>query len=349
LAALWYCPSVPETTPHARPSAVTRLVALAALGLVTSTTLGFFGPFHWFLELFEHFRVQYLALLVPVGLYLVLARRWLVGGVALGAATLNALLLAPLFGLMPALWRSEVEHVAVDEVHVRERLRVMTFNVNGHNRDTAAILAQIEAADADVVLILEAQEPLREVLARIEARDGDGAESAGGYTIFGPTRADLFGVLLLTRLPVVDWQVHELGPEGVPALEAHLEWSGGEMVFFGVHTHPPRSATLATLRNTEIEEIAAWARDHRDELVIVLGDFNATPWSSAMGSLRETTGLRDVTIGGGLNPTWSPGIWPLRIPIDHALVSPRLFPLSRRVGDFAGSDHRPLVFDLAIQ
>lgn len=340
---------MPDSPPHARPSAVTRLVALGALGMVTATTLGFFGPFHWFLELFEHFRVQYLALLVPIGIYLLLARRWLVAGVALGAAALNALLLAPVLGLMPALWRSEVEHVAVEDVHVRERLRVMTFNVNGHNRDTGAILAQIEAADADVVLILEAQEPLREALAAIEARDGDGVEEAAGYTIFGPTRADLFGVLLLCRLPVSAWQVHELGPERVPALEARLDWGGRELVFFGVHTHPPRSGALAALRNQELETIGAWAHEHRDELLVVLGDFNATPWSSAMGALRETSGLRDVAIGGGLKPTWSPGIWPLRIPIDHALVSPRLLPLSRELGDFAGSDHRPLVFDLAIE
>ena len=49
----------------------TGIVDVTALGLVVATLFGFLGRLHWFLDLFSHFRVQYMQLCLPIiGIYL---------------------------------------------------------------------------------------------------------------------------------------------------------------------------------------------------------------------------------------------------------------------------------------
>jgi hypothetical protein len=67
---------------------------------------------------------------------------------------------------------------------------------------------------------------------------------------------------------------------------------------------------------------------------ILLGDLNVTPWSPHFRQLLQQTGL----------PAQVP---PLRIPLDHCLVSPAFQVIERRVGPRLGSDHLPLIVTLA--
>jgi endonuclease/exonuclease/phosphatase (EEP) superfamily protein YafD len=63
-------------------------------------------------------------------------------------------------------------------------------------------------------------------------------------------------------------------------------------------------------------------------------------------ALATDTGLRPLPTLTGTYP--SPLPWPLRIPIDHALVSPELAGAVRRTGPHLGSDHRPLLIELPL-
>jgi endonuclease/exonuclease/phosphatase (EEP) superfamily protein YafD len=57
--------------------------------------------------------------------------------------------------------------------------------------------------------------------------------------------------------------------------------------------------------------------------------------------------LRDTRAGFGIQASWPTQIPPLGIPLDHCLVSPELVVLDRRLGPAVGSDHRPVILELA--
>ncbi|MCA1807955.1 MAG: hypothetical protein LC725_00570 [Lentisphaerae bacterium] len=77
---------------------------LTAAGAVASaaTVMGFCGRLSWFLDLFFHFRVQYLLGLVVLGVILIAGRRRKTAILFLALAIVNAAVVLPLyFGKQP--------------------------------------------------------------------------------------------------------------------------------------------------------------------------------------------------------------------------------------------------------
>ena len=77
--------------------------------------------------------------------------------------------------------------------------------------------------------------------------------------------------------------------------------------------------------------------------LVVMGDFNATPWSHAVRRIERLTGTRRI---GGIGRTWhgyptplGEVPVPLGLPIDHILISPGIGVLSVGTLEIPGSDH----------
>ena len=79
---------------------------------------------------------------------------------------------------------------------------------------------------------------------------------------------------------------------------------------------------------------------------IVVGDMNTHRRLAPLRRLPPRRGLRDSRLGFGRQPSW-PTWSPYRIAIDHAFVSDDLAVVDRRLGPAIGSDHFPLILDLA--
>lgn len=81
---------------------------------------------------------------------------------------------------------------------------------------------------------------------------------------------------------------------------------------------------------------------------MVIGDFNATPWSASMKAFTRDTRLQNTSQGTIFGATWN--VWqPHRLLIDHALLSSQWTLLAREVGPDIGSDHRPLLIRAALR
>jgi endonuclease/exonuclease/phosphatase (EEP) superfamily protein YafD len=80
--------------------------------------------------------------------------------------------------------------------------------------------------------------------------------------------------------------------------------------------------------------------------LVLAGDLNLTPWSPRFARLLTETGLDDSGLRRGLAPTW---LWPFGLAIDHVLVGAGLVALDNHLGPELGSDHRPVIVDLAIR
>lgn len=314
------------------------LLGVIVWGVVALSMLGFAGRAYWVLDLCNHFRFQYALVLGITTLSLVLLRSWKLGVVSLGGLALNLCLVAPLY-----VGASGEADAGSPE------LVVLQYNVNTANKDHAGVVAEILSSRADLVVV---QEVDRAWLASLEA-------GLTGYeAVSSEARSDNFGIACFVRVGnggVPDardepaFKVHlsrvfELtdGPLSVPAVEVAGSFGGRPITVLGLHALPPISGEYAAARNAALVAAGDWAAAV-GEPCIVVGDLNATPWSTAFQYLVREGGLENSQAGYGRSATWPASVTGLgMIPIDHVLHSEELVTVDRGVGSANGSDHRPV-------
>jgi endonuclease/exonuclease/phosphatase (EEP) superfamily protein YafD len=152
---------------------------------------------------------------------------------------------------------------------------------------------------------------------------------------------------LFSRLPLTNAVVLHLGEAGVPTVTADVLIEGTPVHLVGTHPLPPGTPRYARLRNEQLLRVADYVRDQSDP-IILLGDLNATPWSPHFKRLLKESQLKNTARGHGLCASWPAGLPPLRIPIDHCLVSPSIHVRERGVGPGIGGDHLPLMAELLV-
>ena len=123
-----------------------------------------------------------------------------------------------------------------------------------------------------------------------------------------------------------------VGAGGIPQLHALVETPQGTIEVIAVHPRLPKSAAWQRTRNQTLAAL----RPRGDAPALVIGDFNATPWSNAAPLLAQG-GWRWF---GGVQPPWPHSTW--GIPIDAVWGQGAWAVSGREVGPSIGSDHRPL-------
>lgn len=305
--------------------------ALVGGGALAGTLLGFGGRLGWIVDLFSHFRVQYVVLLGIALLLGAAARSRALCMVFLAGMLLNGAVILPLWiarGVEPA----------------RDRLRVGYVNVLTSNRDADAVSRWIASSGADVLLAVEVDDRWHRQL----------LQSSSYEVAFAHPRSDNFGIALLARrgsaAPVTSSGLAAVFETvvDVPVIEARVAFGGCDLRLLGLHTLPPTGPRYAAWRDAQLATAASWARGGGP--AVVLGDFNATRWSHPFRALLREGRLVDSARGFGLQPSWPafPGpIAVLRVPIDQAAHSESLVTTRRELGPFVGSDHFPLLLELA--
>lgn len=294
--------------------------AILAGGAAAGTAAGLAGEWHWGLELFSHFPVQYAlgAALGAAALLAIGARRW-----ALVAAVVMVFDVAR----AGALSCGSPAPVAADG----PRIRIVSFNANHANEAHERVGRWLGKARPDIIVLLEATPELARVA----------TAALPAYRVIDHAAPGPFGIVVLSRLPVMRSRLRTPVSERQPSLEVILRLGEHELALLALHPPPPISALLAAQRDAALADAADWARQ-RTGLRVVAGDFNATPWSPVFRNAVSRSGLIDSTRGFGIQPTFPRAPWPLAIPIDHLLHSPDLTVLSRATGPYLGSDHRLL-------
>ena len=315
-----------------RPLALGFLILLGTL--LSAFTLGsFLGRLHWSLDLFSHFHLQYAALLALCLVALLLLRANLFALLLLPALLANLYLLAPFF--LPV---SPPTAETATESTEPNTLSVMALNVYMDNENYGAISDYLREERADVVMLSENKPALMRAL----------SETVGDLYphIYDESTRGTYGLALLSRYPLEEAQSVPLGGRGRRILEVTLA-EPTPVTFFGVHPLPPLGSRWAERRNNEIEAIGNLIQETTNP-VILLGDFNASPWSHPIRHLTQNTALRFANLGFGVRPTWSYRSPLLSAPIDHIFVSPSWQVTRYEVGREVGSDHLPVVAELTL-
>jgi len=222
-------------------------------------------------------------------------------------------------------------------------LKIIQFNVWDHNRDPAATARWILDQDADIVVLEET---------------GAGAipaALAGRYPFRAPCEKGPEGcatTILAKSLPVDGGQLiwTKLGRRHAGAWAT---FGAGAQAFTIVGTHYRWPEPLAR-QAPQAQRFADVIQGYDRRSLIVVGDFNMTPWSFALRRQDARFGLTRLTHAIFTFPAGRISDWgvtfpfPL-LPIDQAYAGSDWRPVSVRRGLAMGSDHYPIVVTLTRQ
>jgi endonuclease/exonuclease/phosphatase (EEP) superfamily protein YafD len=211
----------------------------------------------------------------------------------------------------------------------RPTLKIGSLNLWVGNQDVETVARFLEAEAADVIILQEADRLHRALMDRVK----------GTYPhAYCPDRA--CSVALISRIAWI-----EVGKEDVPPRRPLLVWARfaqGPRTFrvIGIHLPYPFEAR----RQAEHTDwLIAYLR-RRSEPTIIAGDFNLTPFTWKLLKLLHEVGLKLHILTGF---TWPAHRYVPVVLLDNVLSTPELGTVSARVGPRIGSDHRPIVVDLA--
>lgn len=216
-------------------------------------------------------------------------------------------------------------------------MTVLSFNVDQGGADVTAVAATIRAARPDVVVLPEAAERYRALVAA--AIPDLGYRSAVGAA---PGADDVNGITVFTAPGMGPLTSRVIGQGG---FDPWLELSGGRLGatrLVAVHVSAPVPGKIESWPG-ELAQLQDWCAPGTGPALIV-GDFNAT--FDHREFRAGTAGCRDAgaVTGQGLTATWD-AAWPrwFGAQIDHVLTGGGPQPVALRILDLPGSDHRALL------
>lgn len=317
-----------EESPEPRRSRLSLLGTAARLGCTAAALVypvaWLLSRYDWLSDLISHFQEPALAAsAIAVGVNLRRHRK---------AALVFALLGG--FQFLPLLRYSGENPIRPDS-NSPERLRVLVSNVLYNNRMCEDLADLIRTERPDVIGLVEFSPRCREALAEFHSEYPYRREFAGGAS----------GIALWFRRPpdTIDPPEWLVG-RGNCLIHATIRFAGKVRHLWVVHPTSPMYR-IGRPGNPEMTAIAGRVRDTGGSR-IVMGDLNTTEGSAHFRDFLRVTDLRDSRLGFGRQTSW-PTKFPYRIAIDHVLVSDDLAVTARRLGPKVGSDHFPILFELA--
>jgi endonuclease/exonuclease/phosphatase (EEP) superfamily protein YafD len=158
----------------------------------------------------------------------------------------------------------------------------------------------------------------------------------------------MYGMILLSRLPLIEPQVRFMVQRGIPSMHTEIELRNGvRTAFYGLHPPPPEPLRDqdAVPRNAELVLVGRESSEQQRP-TIVAGDLNDVAWSHTTKLFLRLSGLLDPRIGRGLYNTFNANNPFFRIPLDHVFHSPCFTLVALQRLKHIGSDHFPICIDL---
>jgi endonuclease/exonuclease/phosphatase (EEP) superfamily protein YafD len=307
-----------------------RRLAIAATSLATvglaAALLVCWIPI-WPCPLFEHFRVQFVAAgLIALGATAALRMRGYLDAAAI-ATLVHGLAIAPDLVATPAALPAG-----------GAQLRVLVLNVHTQSSSFDQVRRLIADENPDLLGLVEVDRRWLDAI----------APALAGYPArIEHPRDDNFGVALYARGRGQLAGAAELIGSELPTIVADVAIDTAHLRVLLTHPLPPVSPAALEEQLDQFDAIAGRVRPSALP-VLVMGDFNATPWSRPFIRLMRRTWLCDSRAGFGIQASFPAKSAVLRLPIDHLLASCNVGVRDRRIGRDIGSDHLPVIIDLAV-
>ncbi|MCO6357150.1 endonuclease/exonuclease/phosphatase family protein [Roseivirga pacifica] len=305
--------------------AIPNLLFFIAVSVTLICLASYFAKWHWSLDLLSHFRFQYLVILSISTVLLIFLKRK-------KAILFTPLVLLLLIEILPFYFGGK------KVVHTENSVKLSSINLLSSNSAFSEVTAFVASTNPDILVLQEYNGKWHTVLSSIS--------SNYPYQLAIPQENN-FGIAIFSKLSFSELKMVTMGSAQLPSIVGEFNLNGTKTTLIATHPLPPIGAEYANLRNNQLAAIAAFVQSNNHETILV-GDLNTSSFSPHFKSLLKTTGLVDSRKGHGLQPTWPANITPLRVTLDHCLVSSRLLVKSRKIGERIGSDHLPIVVELGV-
>lgn len=287
--------------------------------------LGHAGHIFWLFDILAQFQV----FAAGGGLLLLGLARWQKNRRAMACAFLTVL--SGLMAIMPTGY-GMLKHQGSAETSA---LKVISFNVDAANQNRDGVTIWLQQQQPDILGLIEANAGWNDVADRLRA------EMPHQLRIDNPGN---FGIMVLSRYPLREARRLDTGPYALPFILAQVETPQGLLRVLVCHTMPPLGAYNTGARNAALRELSDVLASGPVLPTLVMGDFNAVPWSPPLRAVAKTHTLQGFT----LLPSWPDKLFPAGIPIDHVLGMNGAQTDHHTLGPQLGSDHRPVLADVVI-
>jgi endonuclease/exonuclease/phosphatase (EEP) superfamily protein YafD len=222
-----------------------------------------------------------------------------------------------------------------------DSIKIFIANVLQDNRNSDLCTTAIKRYDPDIILLVETDEQWKQ--------DLESCLDGYPYRVLQP-QSDTYGMLLFSRLEIVDHSVRHLVEPEIPSITADIKTeSGKEFRMYCLHPKPPvpGESETSTERDAEILIVGKEAKNCKRP-VIVAGDLNDVAWSYTTNLFLKVSELLDPRIGRGFFSTFHANYWLLRWPLDHVFCSSHFYLNKLKRLPSIGSDHFPIFIEVSL-
>ena len=319
---------------------------LAGIMFVTAagTALSLSRNPHWIFRLFDFPRLQIaVAALASALLYW----RFFFDGRAFEIALLAAVALTiawQLFKIFPYTFFARKQASAVDDPGSAAKspnaFSLLVSNVLMENEEHQRIIDVIRQESPDIVLAVETDQKWTKALKVLESDYPHRVEQA---------QDNYYGMVLMSRLPLVKPEVRFLVQEDIPSIHARIQLRGGaEIVLHGIHPRPPEPLRdqISAPRDAELVLLGREIKKNEEENSVVAGDLNDVAWSHTSQLFVRLSRLLDPRVGRGFYNTYNAKNPLFRFPLDHVFHAKTFKLVELRRLPAIGSDHFPMLIRL---
>ena len=300
--------------------------------------LSLFAEFYYLFDLFSHFALQYAIGGFVLTVMCLRFRRYLYAAVAIFIAIFS--IVETRLPLQDP-WQFSAPKGVAD-------YRLVTYNHNfGRNsfeRITDYFLST--EGQADIVVLQEATD---KTVAQAEA-----LSTVYPYQIHQP-RDDAFGMMVMSQHEFLESEKIILKGPYYTSFAFRVVIQPPEapapITVYALHPHPPTGPVAKAQREYELQFVAERIAEDSSENIVMMGDWNITPFSPYFKDVLDVSGLNFQAYGFMQNPTWLSinGFKFLKIPIDHMLFSDGLSQMNKYAGPTFMSDHHMLIGEYVVK
>jgi len=306
-----------------------------ATGFVTvASAVGLLFPAWWVSDLLTQPRPHYLLALLALTPFLLRQyRKW--GALVLAPMLLNLAMLLP-----------EIQPQAKPPRLAEKLFTVAHVNVDRESDGHERTFAYLRSLSIDLISLQEVTPEFADSLA-------DRLPEYDPVIVHPLTNSHGSALLIRRSAPISELTasiIHLPANSPRPLIEASFICHGHRLSFLNLHATRPYGAEQFAFQSLEFEATSCWSLEKQkaDVAVVILGDFNATPWSPRLQALRQRGDLEKAAPKFGYIPTWPATLpWSFGLPIDLCLTSKDIYACEARGGPRIESDHRPIVLSFA--
>ena len=259
-------------------------------------------------------------------------------GLGLASPKYKSLVAIVLLALMVAGYSAWPHYVssgaapALKPLQANEKaLKVASFNSYAGNPNPVAIADEVLRLDPDLMVLVEFDK------SKAQALDVLRQKYPYQETCWQLSDCDF---AILSKTPITDVVAKDdwAGPR---FMSVKMGPEFGNVTIIGLHT------SRFPHQRSQLKQILVFIKymEGITGRVVLMGDFNATPFSRITQTLSDGLSFERLTY----LPTWSATYGFPQLAIDHIFVSPGIRALSQEhIGEYAGSDHFPITMTLGI-